>query len=606
MTEKQASNLGESRDFVVSYVKGLKERTMVRKDAMVYGLDWVLYQLALAKGWDPQRLPFARSESGANHKTEPEYGIDLSFLRDEGKELIIFVLKDEPLKNKTWSSERIKDDLEKAMYPRLSSAVYDDVVRVCVVLAYNKDEDQAGIELFDRFVENQTKSISGNRELHFERWNLTSISDEVHSNLLSPALLPEGISDLLRYAATHFKQCQVGSDSWIQFMLPNWDNLISQVLDSREQDYRKISILSMSAVIMGKSRGHSNGSDVGYIELVEKLMLRMWDYASHLDDKSVKALVSQAWVELYLSELERFYQKYGSYLRQAHAVSMISRASGLDAINAGFNAYWHLARIGLFTYAIENLTEDSDDGREYLSSKYSEFADIVERMIYNEPGSLRPLIDAHQAQVFLIWRLLAKSGRIGVLCDFLNLLVDRLLARRINKVGIPFIDGHNSYKIVAEAAGTKEMQGVGDQSSFFCLALMEYCIPIQEFGSSIIEKIYRQLVLGIDGYGEQYTETKPLDLICWAPKEGWELSMLKGKSANSVGISLEYLHDSEDEIHGERIVSKLRDYKDEYLLKYPIPTKLDIPSSVMILACLTNDHALPPYLWRGYIYDQKF
>ena len=60
MTEKQASNLGESRDFVVSYVKGLKERTMVRKDAMVYGLDWVLYQLALAKGWDPQRLPFAR------------------------------------------------------------------------------------------------------------------------------------------------------------------------------------------------------------------------------------------------------------------------------------------------------------------------------------------------------------------------------------------------------------------------------------------------------------------------------------------------------------------------------------------------------------------
>ena len=605
MSEKAASALGESRNFVVNYIKGLKERTMMRKHVMTYGLDWVIYQLALAKGWTPQRLPFVRSTEAANHKTEAEYGIDLSFLRDEGRELVIFALKDEPLKNRTWSSERTKDDLEKAMYPDLSSSEYKDVIRVFVILGYNKDDDYTGVGLFDRFVSNQPPTISDGRALIFERWNLTTISDEVHANLLSPDLLPEGVSELLRYTTAHFKQCQVGSDSWTRTMLPNWNNLISQVFESKEKDDRKIIILSVATIILGKARGDAKGSDVGYIELVERLMLRIWTYANEPEHSSIRKLASRAWVELYLLELERFYQKYGSLLKQTHAISMASTANGIDALNAGYNAYWHFARIGLFTFAIESVPDDSEGVQDYLSKKYSEFADIVETMIYNEPGALRPLIDADQAQVFLIWRLLVKSDRIQPLHDFLDMLIDRLFVRRINKVGLPFLDGHNSYKAVAEATATKQMHDVCVSSSFFCLSLMEYCLPLGASGEKLIEKIYRYLVLSIDPTGDSYADTKPLDLVCWAPKEGWEQSVCAGKQTNSVGIGLGALHSSDDDICGTSLISNLRKYKDQYLEQYPLPETMEVPTGVMILACIMNKHALPPYLWRGYVYDQK-
>lgn len=579
---------------------------MMRKGVMIYGLDWVIYQLALSKGWTAQRLPFLRSEIGANHKTEAEFGIDLAFLREESKELVIFVLKDEPLKNTTWSSERIKDDLEKAMYPDMSAPEFESVVRVTVVLGYNKDDDKTGVGLFERFSASQPPKIVGGRDLCFERWNLSRISDEVHENLLSPALLPEGVSELLRYVATHFKQCHAGSDSWIKVMLPNWDNLISQVLESEESDGRKISILSMVAIIIGKSRGHANGSDMGYIELIERLLLQMWAYAANSRSKAIRSEVSQVWVLIYLSELERFYQKHGPLLKNAHAVSVASRANGLDSVNAGYNAYWHLARIGLFAYGLENITDQSEEVQEYLQRKHLELADIVERMVYNEPGSLRPLIDANITEVFLIWRLLVRCGRIKVLFDFLDRLVDRLFVRRINKVGLPFLDGRNNYKIVAEAAATREMHDVGDQSSFFCMALMEFCLPFEEAGVELIEKIYRHLVLSQDHEGEKYPDAEPLDLICWAPKEGWEISALRGEMGSSVGISVGALHEPGSEIDGKSIVSNLRLYKEEYLKKYPIPKSTGVPAGAMVLACIVHRHAIPPYLWRRFVYEQKF
>src|SRR5437016_893128 len=91
--------------FLTYYLRSLAERTRVEKAFTKLGFDWVIYNLALADDLIPYRLPFFRggSDQISKTKTEPELGIDYSFLSADRRILNIFVLKDEELRNTTWT-----------------------------------------------------------------------------------------------------------------------------------------------------------------------------------------------------------------------------------------------------------------------------------------------------------------------------------------------------------------------------------------------------------------------------------------------------------------------------------------------------------------------
>jgi hypothetical protein len=91
-------------EFLTYYIHSLAERTRVEKVATKYGFDWIVYSIGITEDLRPVRLPFFRAgrDQISTPKTETEFGIDLSFLSPDGKELTIFVLKDEPLRNSTW------------------------------------------------------------------------------------------------------------------------------------------------------------------------------------------------------------------------------------------------------------------------------------------------------------------------------------------------------------------------------------------------------------------------------------------------------------------------------------------------------------------------
>src|SRR2546423_2039346 len=133
--------------FLLYYIRSLAERTRVEKTSTKFGFDWIIYNLALADNLVAHRLPFFRASEGeiSKTKTEPEFGIDFSFLNAERTTLTIFVLKDEPLRNSTWRNNDFDSDLWKAAAPDLTPLEFQEVKKVRVVLAYNKDEDQTGI-----------------------------------------------------------------------------------------------------------------------------------------------------------------------------------------------------------------------------------------------------------------------------------------------------------------------------------------------------------------------------------------------------------------------------------------------------------------------------
>ncbi len=75
--------------------------------------------------------------------------------------------------------------------PDLSRPELGTVTQVEVILAYNKDEDRNGIELFDRRVASLGTRVGDHVSLQFDRWNLTAIVSRVMASLLTPSLLPQ-------------------------------------------------------------------------------------------------------------------------------------------------------------------------------------------------------------------------------------------------------------------------------------------------------------------------------------------------------------------------------------------------------------------------------
>jgi hypothetical protein len=164
------------KSFVTYYLQNLSERTRREKTGTKWGIDWIAYNIGLARFGKTVRLPFLRHGSGGfpKSKTEAEFGIDVAFVSEDGSELIVFVLKDEPLTNTTWTANGFDRDLRMAITPDLGAPDLEHVTRVTITLAYNKDDNQNGIEIYDRFVAAAPTTVGDKVALHFVRWNLSS------------------------------------------------------------------------------------------------------------------------------------------------------------------------------------------------------------------------------------------------------------------------------------------------------------------------------------------------------------------------------------------------------------------------------------------------
>src|SRR6266481_6689274 len=138
--------------FLTYYIRSLAERTRVEKTGTKFGFDWFIYNLALADGLIPVRLPFFRGGPAeiSKTKTEIEFGVDLAFLSQDRRSLTVFVLKDEELTNANWKAHDFDPDIRAATTVDLTPSELSKVREVTIILAYNKDEDNAGVGLYER------------------------------------------------------------------------------------------------------------------------------------------------------------------------------------------------------------------------------------------------------------------------------------------------------------------------------------------------------------------------------------------------------------------------------------------------------------------------
>jgi hypothetical protein len=596
--------------FITRYLASLKERSRAEASGTKWGVDWVAYNLGLVLFGKPVRLPFIRQagdEMAKSKDGEAEFGVDVSFLSTDEKQLVVLVLKDEELTYKNWFDAGFEKDLRRATYPDLDAAGLEKLESVRIILAYNSDERQTGVEQYDRFVGGQPTTLRDSINLTYERWNLSELVDLTLKHLLNPALLPQTFFGQLTYLSAQFSELEHGSEAWEAQLVPGWHRFVNDVLAQGSSE-RGVALLPVALIIL-REHGTANKSfETGWIELVEIAALAMWKKSLASEDPQLQARVIDFWNSFYIQELFRFYSTHIEALATENAIDQIAGAAYVGAVAAGAMAHWHLGRIGILAYSLTERRGDEEEGSNKARRAAShEISNWVVRLLNANQSGYRPLLDIHHIEWFLATHTLVRAGRAHEIKPLLKELAERLYLRRTEHSELPFLDGSNSLDNVFEHVATMgEDSQIVVGSSAFVLMLLElsFFMPTKE-RAAMVAFIHSHLVLGVEGDGED-AKFKDLHLVSWIPPSDWTSKVLDGTVEDGEEVTIgPFTNDRNAD--GEVIANGLRSLVQQMRATSDFPEQQPVPMAALILACIRYRSPLPPELWRRHAFpEEKF
>lgn len=588
-------------DFLTGYIRSLAEETRHDSAGPRYGFDHIIYELAVAQNLIPVRLSFFRQggEELVRPKKEAEHGVDQSFVSRDGKKLLVFVLKDEVLNYKNWTKASFDTDLRRAREQDLSAPEFALIEEVCVILAYNKDDNEEGIESWEKYVRSSGTHVGDKAALTFQRWNLTAITEKVRDTLLTPSLLPENFFRRFTYLCWQVGDFVHNSPQWREVLLPDWREFLAAVLSAPVSE-RNVRLISVALIVLrsqGKRRADGTldpSFETGWLDLMEYAVLALWRASSEVDDTAVRNSVFEIWLKYYLAELERYYSNNIDRLTIEHSLQV--PGGMLQEGASSFLAYWHMARLGLLAMAASEMPRQDEDSHKGVAELVGRIADWIVQLLNANPACQRPVLDIHHVEIFLVWRALVICGRWEDALNWFHSLFERLLYRRLGQGGMRVIDYGNSWESLFEYLGSGEEPYAGfGKSSYLLLMVLELCLGAPDAqGESLASVIHHQLILGKNADGSTIGLKDHVELMGWIPPDDWAKRILSERVDDGTSLPT---HFSDDDESGS-FLKNLRAFIDNSRKECSFQLLPWTPPSALVLACIKNASPLPNEFWR--------
>ena len=585
-------------DFLSNYLHSLSEETADAKSGPRYGLDRIIFQLELERGNTPIRIPYFREgqDKLPTPIKENEHGVDFAFLTPDQKTLKIFVLKGERLTSKTFTSARTTNDLQRAAFPDLRDERLGMVEEVVLILAYNKDDDEEGIEDYDRLCQGLGTKVGDHATRSFERWNLTKISEFVEAELLGPSLLPENLYRKFTYLCGQLEEFDATSRYWSELLIPEWKKFLSTVLSDpvSERSMRMVPVILIILQNHAKKDNKGNltgGAEIGWIDLMEWAVLAMWEAGKRIrkkDQNNIGQVVIDVTVKFYLDTLHKFYQKNAKHLAAEDSLT-ISGGLVEDAASS-YTAHWHLGRMGLLAMMLQEWSTNIQDENfaKNLRESLNEVCDWIIAFQKANTACYRPMLDIQHIEIFLTWRALASIGRSVEIDEWLNKMLIRLRGRQFKKSELPWIDHRNSWETLFESLVDLEQDRPESQPSYLLLMLAEILsLRSEELGS----QIFREHVVSLTRSSQEPTNFTAIELMGWRPPASWFDDILAGPVFSGHGVPVQLDFESPEQ--------NIRDYIKVSQMPEEIVAQATGLPSIYVLACLKNQSPLPPWFWRS-------
>lgn len=595
--------------FLSRYLAELSEETQQTVAGRRFGFDHVIEQLGVAHGWYVYRTPShpGLGDSLPKPKKEPEHGIDYAFLSADRTMLLVFVLKDEALTYRNFVSERFDVDLSRASRHDLSLPEFGMVQCVRVILAYNKNDDEEGIEEFNRLTKSLGTKVGDRATLEFERWNLERLVAEVEANLLTPALLPANFSRSLTYICWQVGDFSHGSSQWEEVLVPDWKELLESLL-AGDVTARSVWMVAVALPVVREHGRAEPAFETGWLDLLEWAMLALWRAAKRIGDESVRKAVMSVWLENYVQELEQFYLRHGAELGQEHSLCSRVDYSFQPAVES-YYAFWHLGRLGILWFTITSLVfPDTEEMKRAKGERLGQVLGWMLGLVQANPGAMRPTLDVHHVELFLFWQAFHRHGEVNVVAEWLHSLYTHLLARRRQPDDpLRLIASDNNWESVFEfiVSGNAPTESYG-RSSYLMLMLLElgFALP-PATRDGYLKCFHEHLVLGqgSDGRSLEFKET--VELAGWAPPKDWEDLVMAGglddAEDHGVAIMTHNFPQLSRQPH-EPLATRIERFVQQSRQQHPFDVSGQIPFSILALACIKTRSPLPSEFWRRLIF----
>lgn len=578
--------------FITKYILSLSERSARTNNGdFKIGFDWIIYQYGFFKQWQPIRQPFLieNKDIPISHKTEREFGIDLSFYDKNNKEFIVFVLKAEKLTYPNWISKNFDSDMRMAIAPNLELTGIEikEIKKYKIILVYNKPDDKGGIEQFNNTINSFPKQIYDNKiEVSFDRWNIDKLVLEITNNILIPDVLPNNLSGLLSYVTYLFNNVDYGTTAWDKQLLPNFKNFLDITFE-KGVDERKVYLIPFALIVIKGDKSTPN-SKVAWIELIEWALLKLWDITLNVKDKNIKDIVNDIWYNFYIEELKSYFEINKDVLCSKNGILVNSSCMDLIFINTVNSTYWHIGRLSLLALSLVKIFDDNEN----ILNDYNNYLISV---INNNHSVFYPLIDLHHIQLFMIFYMLYLGNKFDVYYNFMIDLLNYLIPRRLTNFNIPFIDSSNDLSIVALHI-TKQIKTKSslNESSYLITMLLELCLIFEkEKAIDIIDKFFKNLI-----DENQNFNIERINLVSWLPNKDWEESIFKKQVNTGIGLdtgNFSGFNEKKSKYDDIKTFIELSNKKDIDV------SKLKCPITAYLLSCIKNNSPIPPAFWRVFI-----
>lgn len=584
--------------YITNYLLSLSERSYrTNKGDFQIGFDWIIYQYGLFKKWQPIRYPFHIELKGQmiTHKTEAEFGIDFSFYDKKSRTVIVFLLKADKLTYNNWTQKDFDSDLRRAINPDLENIEIDfeKIEKYKIITAYNKNDDKKGIECYENFIKSVSKKIYNKIDLEFERWNIDRLVQEVTENLLSADILPNNLSGLFSYISMQVCDFEYGTKEWENQLIPNWKNFLNQIF-VKGIDERKLNLVPFSLIILKNELKDCSSAIIGWYDLIEYAVLKLWDLFPSLN-KKLQKIVVLIWGDFYINELVLYFKTYNELLTTPYGINRKTPFMSLNAISTSYTTYWHLGRLGILYL---NMLYIPDEKQKNKVLEY--FSNYVEKIIENNPSCYYPLLDINHIELYLIFVIYLLSNKKEKLYNFFIELGNFLCVRKMQKTRIPFIESRNRLDLVAEYVATNEKPiEWSSKSSYLLTMLLEmFTVFDKEKADELIKYYFDEIICTNENNKEK------IDLVSWYPDKTWQDNIFKKQVVNGTGVTTSNFSDFKNQ-NDENKQNTIKSFVKEMRERDININDLNIPIAAYILACIKYHSPLPPEFWRIFIIDEK-
>ena len=502
--------------YITNYLLSLSERSYrTNKGDYQIGFDWIIYQYGLSQKWQPIRYPFHIECKGQviTHKTEAEFGIDFSFYDKKSRLVIVFLLKADKLTYNNWTQKDFDSDLRRAINPDLENIEinFEKIEKYKIITVYNKNDDKKGIECYENFIKSAPKKIYDKIDLEFVRWNIDRLVQEVTENLLSADILPNNLSGLFSYISLQVSDFEYGTKEWENQLIPNWKNFLNQIF-TKSIDERKLNLVPFSLIILKNELRNYPSSIIGWYDLIEYAVLKLWDLFPSLN-KKLQKIVVLIWRDFYINELVLYFKTYNELLTTPYGINCKTPFMSLNAISTSYTTYWHLGRLGILYL---NMLYILDEKQKNKVLEY--FSNYMEKIIENNTSCYYPLLDINHIELYLIFIVYLLSNKKEKLYNFFIELGNFLCVRKMQKTRIPFIESRNRLDLVAEFVATNEKPiEWSSKSSYLLTMLLEmFTVFDKEKADELIKYYFDEII-----YANENDREK-IDLVSWYPDKTWQ------------------------------------------------------------------------------------